>query len=70
LEDEMKIIIELNVDMSDFSREDAELFVKESLDATGVSVEVGRPLDEDSTDGPYRTYALSTEYFRVKIEEK
>jgi hypothetical protein len=65
----MKIIIELNVDMSDFSPEDADRFISEAQEANGIHVEVGRPIDEDKyPEGPYRIDALNTEYFTVRKE--
>ena len=64
----MKLIIELDVDASDFSPEDAQRFVDEAYEATGISVEVGRPIDDGHSDGPYRTDSLSTEYFKVRTE--
>lgn len=65
----MKLIIELNVDSSDFSHEDVDRFLAEAKDATGISIEVGRPIDEEHSDGPFRTDSLSTEYFKAwKVE--
>ena len=64
----MKLIIELDVDSSDFTPEDVERFQEEARQATGISVEVGRPFDEDHSDGPYVTDSLSTEYFKVRTE--
>ena len=63
----MKLIIELDVNASDFSEEEAKRFLLEAVDATGISVEVGRPIDDDHSDGPFRTDSLSTEYFKVRI---
>lgn len=64
----MKLIIEIDVDCSDFSPTDAELFVLEADSAMGMFVEVGTPIDEDRTDGPYRVFRLTTEYFKVRKE--
>ena len=64
----MKLVIELDVDASDFSDEDAQRFLNEAKEATGISVEVGRPIDDDNTDGPFRTDSLSTEYFKVRLD--
>lgn len=64
----MKLIIELDVDTCDFSEEDANRFYMEAKEASGISVEVGRPIDDDHTDGPFRTDSLSAEYFSVRIE--
>ena len=65
----MKIVITLDIETSDFSQEDAERFMAEAKEATGISVEVGRPIDDKYTDGPYRTDSLSTEYFKVSWAE-
>jgi hypothetical protein len=64
----VKLIIELDVSHSDFSLEDVERFQDETLQATGISVEVGRPFDDEYSEGPYVTYSLSTEYFKVRTE--
>jgi hypothetical protein len=64
----MKLIIELDVESSDFSEEDAKRFVMEATEATGISVEVGRPIDDEHEDGPFRTDSLSTEYFKIRWE--
>lgn len=64
----MKLIIELDVDASDFSDEDAETFLSEGNDASGITVEVSRLIDYDDAEGAYRTYSMSTEYFKVRIE--
>lgn len=66
----MKLVIELDIDSSDFSLEDAQRLVEEAREATGVSVEVGRPIDEAHSDGPFRTDSLSTEYFKMRLENK
>jgi len=63
----MKIVIELDVDASDFSAEDAKRFVEEAKEATGISIEVGRPINDEHTDGPFRIDSLSTEYFKAKL---
>ena len=63
----MKIVIELDVDASDFSTEDAKRFIEEAKDASGISVEVGRPIDDEHEDGPFRTDSLRTEYFKATL---
>jgi hypothetical protein len=65
----MKIVITLDIEASDFSQEDAERFMAEAKEATGISVEVGRPIDDKHTDGPFRMDSLSTEYFKVTWTE-
>lgn len=66
----MKLVIELDIDASDFSLEDAQRLAEEARDATGISVEVGRPIDDEHSDGPYRIDSLHTEYFKVRLEPK
>lgn len=62
----MKLIIELDVNASDFSEQDAELFIREAEEATGINLEVGRPISEELE--VFRQYSLSTEYFKVRLE--
>jgi hypothetical protein len=61
----MKLIIELDIDNSDFSEGDVGMFMAEANSATGLTVEVGRPVEHAGT---FRTYTLSTEYFKVRTE--
>ena len=63
----MKLIIELDIDRSDFSEEDAQRFLTEADAATGISVEVGRPIEDEDSDGPSRVCSLTTEYFKTHL---
>lgn len=62
----MKLILELDVDMSDFTELDAQIFLAEAKEASGITVEIGRPLSEEQSE-IVRSFSLSTEYFKARI---
>ncbi len=59
----MKLIIEMEVDDSYFTEDDARKFVEESKEATAINVEVGAINFRGG-----RTYTLSTEYFTARTD--
>ena len=62
----MKLIIEIDVDSSDFDEMDADTLVKESKrKGACVRVEVGSPLGDK---GVSRFFDLASEYFKVRTE--
>jgi hypothetical protein len=64
----MKLIIEIDVDASDFTEDDAAKFVEEAELATGLSVEVGRPISDEDLEVA-RMYTLGTEYFKCRVSQ-
>ena len=62
-----KLIIELDIDLSDWEDSDIKSFLREAKYATGINVEIGRPVSEKHSEVS-RLFTLSTEYFKVNVK--
>lgn len=62
-----KLIIEMDIDSSDWEESDIKTFLKEAKNATGLEVMVGRSISEKQSD-VVRMKTLSTEYFTARVE--
>jgi hypothetical protein len=65
----MKLIIEIPLESNDLEERDFEILVKESKNATGINIMVGRPLNYAASGGAMRTFELTAENFRSRIEK-
>lgn len=64
----MKLIVEMDVDQSDFGEEEVTEFIEEAAEAGGISLEVSRQIDPDNNGNAFRMMALSSEYFKVSTD--
>jgi hypothetical protein len=62
----MKLLIEIDVENTEWDEGDAEYFVKESRAATGCTVQIGRPVTENMLS--IRMVSLHAERFKAWIE--
>jgi hypothetical protein len=63
----LKLIIEIPLEANDLQEEDFSTIVREAVDASGIHVMVGRPINDETMVS--RTFELSAENFSVRVEE-
>lgn len=66
----MNLIIEIPLDPNDLEEQDFETFLKESRKASGITLEVGRPLKPEGNENIIRSVTLFAENFTVKIDQQ
>lgn len=66
----MNLIISIPLDINDLEEQDFETFVKESRKASGITLEVGRPLKPERNDNVIRSVTLFAQNFTVKIDQQ
>jgi hypothetical protein len=63
----MKLIIEIDVDGSDFEEGDVDVLIKESQnDRSSIGVEIGTPVEGE--EGVFRFCRVSTSYYTIRKE--